>query len=506
MQVSSFIRYRVILLLLILLLSPALVAAGSTVWVVDPCEQKVWRIDATTEQVVGFVDLSDGDPAGTPEPTGLTFSSIPGAGAEWVFVAQGPLLRVLRADTGELVRTIDLATALGLPGLTLERLDAAPARRAKDPFGNPYWQSTLWITANREVAPGKNEPRFVVLDQDELVKGTPHYLVGDGSLCPPEDGSCGYRALDIRVTSGKSGNLVQTALVSALAGAGRDRVALLSVSRDLSPEGHWRVRLLRIEESSATTAPFDGVDAPQARPGGHAAIQGRARVVHGIDAGAWCEMPDPVTDVAIWGPGPRGRVDGGRDARFYHDLVLLAPGGGAAGSLVSIPAGTCVDPGDPATARTSVGRFPAGIALTSRLRDDAMILVANRDDGTVSIIGFDELGGSEARTLALDPAACPTDIAAGQEKARSWEIDDLRFVAGSGGTDPHLEWSPGPMPAGTVYRVYEAPMTQDRGADSRGVAPLRPTGPWIPLGDTIQHSWSLDLGPVSRAYLVEILE
>ncbi len=492
-------------LFLFLLLVPSPLMAGSTVWVVDPCRCGAWRIDAVTEQVLGFVDLSDGDPASAPDPTGLAFSSVPGAGAEWVFVAQGPYLRVLRADTGALARTLDLATALGLPGLELYRIDAAPARWAKDPLGNPRWQSTLWITANLEIAPEKNEPRFIVLDQDELIAGTPFYLVGHGSLCPPENDSCGYRALDIRVTSGKTAYLVQTALVSAVAGPGGEDVALLAVSRDLSPEGPWRVRLLRREKSSATATPINGVDAPQARPGGHVAIQGRSRVVNALDAGAWCAMPDPVTDVAIWGPGPRGRVDGGKDARVYHDLVLLAPGSGARGLLVSIPAGTCVDPHDPGTTQVEVGRFPAGITLTSRLRDDAVILVANHDDGTVSVVGYDELGG-DARTLVLDAGSCPTDIAAGQEKARSWEIDDLRFLTGPDGADPRLEWSAGPMPDGTVYRVYEAPLTPDRNRSDGGVAPPKPTGPWIPLGETTGHSWYLDLDPVSRAYLVEIME
>ncbi len=490
-----------------LLLSARTAALAGPVWVVDPCNLGCWRIDPVTEQVTGFVDLSDGDPGSAPAPAGVAFSTIPGEGARWAFVTQGSLVRIVRVSDGIVTRTVDLGAQLGLAGLRLERLDGAPARWAKTPSGDWHWEVALWIVGTREDG-GHRDPWFFVLDQEALVEGSPFYLLGHDRMCPPDDPACEYQAVDVRVTTGATGYLVQTALATVVTDDSGQKVAVLAISRDISPAGPWRVRVLREEQQPTPQGGKCrlGLDVPQARPGGHAAIEYGRRLVNANDRNAACEFKEGLADVALWGPGPRGFVDGGKDSRVYHDLVVVDPGNDAAGTVVSVPAGTCVDLGDPEAVTTDVGRGPAGITVTSKLRDDARILVSNRLDGTVSIIGLDEMG-TASRTIPLGAGACPEDIGAGMEKARSWVIDDLLFAVGPDGTDPHLEWSAGPMEQGTVYRVYEAPMTDGKGIrDGEGVTPPKPTGPWIPLGQTIDHRWPLDLAPESRAYLVEILE
>ncbi len=192
-----------------ILLTGAAAASGNTslVYVVDSGRNSVAVIETEpgpglgAHRKVSEIFLDEG-PAGSFDPAGVAFSTLPADPGGFAFVTQGRFLRVIdvHKQVSPIEHTVDVGTLIGDTSLRLAKLDGAPSRLGPVP---EQYDAALYLVGSVLVSrgfgaggdgpgpPSHREPYYVILDQQKLIVsggGDPSVVLDHGLFCPQSPG------------------------------------------------------------------------------------------------------------------------------------------------------------------------------------------------------------------------------------------------------------------------------------------------------------------------------
>jgi hypothetical protein len=382
-------------------------------------------VDTATNAVVGSMTLPDADGNGKPEPAvGLAIAP----DAAHAFVISSRYLFVIDVASRTTIRTWNIGTMLGLPGLEL----AGCASGVPAPFGSRGLESLLHVAFTLVTAPAPLQPgaRWLVLDQACLVSsGVCDPRVDTGSL---EDGP-GVRALGVRVLQGPAGDAVPRAWYSVSdSTASRVLSVLVAGTRD---------RDFRTRDVVSATLPSSLALPSVLQIGSPHDLElnvmplGRQGLVN-LNTGARCNPGGSFTAVGVSGPGP--------DAHKVFAVVADRR------ELLVLDPRDCTGPSFP------LGLAPTGIAILENV-NHASAFVANSGSDTVTRV--DDLGATE---IALCPSGgCNLNPVALDLVAPGCRADGLSVTTIPGTTQVELDWHLVGCPEGTDSGLWCKCMTNE---------------------------------------------
>ncbi len=356
-----------------LAIAVAVPAAGQEcqyVGVLDPCRVELQILNVGENGIVNAISLDQEEAAGQ-EPYGFAFATVPDFAASYSFVAQGGLLRIVDIWKSEPVKSIDLASELDLPSLTLTRL------HAPEPVDFNIVRYPLYATGTQE-----GEPWLWILDQEKLLGkpvGWSSALLASVPLSAGYEDSSGI-GIDVAVGGTTVLGGIQEAYVSALHwvdgsyGLQIYRVVVYSdysVSVDLDP---WNDEGVPFSGSAILTNGLD-FDGGGTMPFGVFQTTG---VVKDLSSGAdACTLPGDPNDVTVWGPAPE-------EMDHSHFLFVTSSSPEGVGRLLGYPAGQCPD-GTPASLEISYAGHPRALASSSDTSISPWIYVADREGKILAV-------------------------------------------------------------------------------------------------------------------------
>ena len=381
-------------------------------------------VDTATNAVVGSMTLPDADGDGKPDPAaGLAISP----SATHAFVTAPHHLFVIDIASRTTVRTWNVATLLGLPGLTLGGCaSGVPAQ-----FGGRDLDSLLHVAFTLATAPPPLQPgaRWLVLDQACLVSGLCDPRVDSGPL---EDGT-GVRALGVRVLQGPAGDAVQRAWYT-VADPVASRVMAVLVAGTRDRDFHPRDVVTATLPGSIALPSLLQIGSPHDLELNVMPL-GTQGLVH-LNTGARCNPGGSFTAVGESGPGP--------DA---HKVFAVAAD---RRELRVLDPRYCTGPSFP------LGLAPAGLAILEDV-NHATAFVAT--SGSASVTRVDDLGATE---IALCPSGgCNLNPVALDLVAPGCRADGLSVSKIPGTTQVELDWNLVGCPAGTDSGLWCKCMTND---------------------------------------------
>ena len=420
-------------------------AVVPTALLVDPCRSHADSEEPQNDQAseVTLIDFLAQPPApparevawvtSRPDPHGgAAFATLRGYQQTHVFVTHGGTLDVydvsatfLGTPAPSLVRSVDVASLVGVPGLRLGRIAAGKYAYATAEPDALFPQASLYLVGTR---PDLQAAWSIVLDQQFLIEGvapTPTVVYDFEPICA-SPGECTVPAvLDIRVGDLTGHEVVEEAYIG-------------TVTRFGSTDAHVVYRLEReLDVTAFTLYPAFGsywqsADDPLAPPLVPSAsglrfaprshdvyvLHKYERQVRNLtDSSVSCVLAGEPTDVAVWKPGLAG-VD-----RRY---LLATSWDGASGRLDVFRAGPCIAGQAAPTLSIPTGEVPASLDLYPVDADEVWALVASSTLFEAFHLRFQSVGGVdsftvlEARTLptyveVLD-GTCPSFVAFGKRQ------------------------------------------------------------------------------------------
>lgn len=369
--------------------------------VVDPCGKEL-LIFGVGSYVLGHSIPLDGGDAGQHAPGGVDFTTIPGYGASYSFVAQGPFLRVINHDLDEPRSTVDIAQETGLPEVSLLRVHAASPIEIGGETLYP-----LYAIGSRAGAPW-----LLVLDQVALLARDPvpgSLLLSSGPLCPDGE-ECAGVGVDVAANYPLLGLGVQEAYASVLSeidGQTRQRFYRVTLFEDLSFE-------VLLEPWNDEAQPFAGsmplalgVDYDLFRVSAHGVFQTSGVAANLSSGEASCPLAGDPVDLELWGVNI---VNGG--AGPYYFVTSHDPGG--PDRVSAFPVGECPG-GSPASIEVPVGEVARAMAINSQTSLSPWIYTVGTPAVGAVRLGFVETGrGTRIEVLgSLEvpvEGACPFEI------------------------------------------------------------------------------------------------
>jgi hypothetical protein len=366
------------------------------VHVVDPCQNDLLVFDRGEAFKRHNIPLSSGF-AGTFDPHGVDFATVPGYRAEFSFVTQGPFLRVIDHHLAQPWRTIDVEIDLDVPGLVMTKIEAGPA---VDVDGDPVYP--LYVTG-RTVLPGATHPIVLVFDQEALLANPLNLssvLLATLPLCL-NGVECLGTGLDVAVGQGPDGVRLR-AYVSVMdipEGIRRHRFYRV----DWNADGTFDVALDPWNDEGVTFSGLAhrsiGLDYDGSGENPFGLFQSLGVVTDLEDGSATCPVIGDATDIEVWGSslnGSSGRV---------HFVTSLAAGGDV---LLGYRERECPDDG----IEIPLGDYPRALAIESDDEQSLWVYTANKNHG-VSAVQVAIGGGSltHLQTIDIPFAGCPSDVA-----------------------------------------------------------------------------------------------
>jgi len=371
------------------------------VLVVDACQKKLLVYPVGLAAAANTIAL-DGDLAGSFAPGGVDFATVPEYAASYVFLTQGPFLRVLHQAELTTPRLVDLEQDLGLTGIWLFRVHAAEPVQI-----NGVTRYPLYAVGGRS-----GQPWLLVFDQEALLAGElvpSEVLLASGPLCDdPLD--CSGVGIDVAAGAYPAVGGVQDARVSMLKAVGGMAYQFfysVTLHEDLTFD-------VFLDPANAEGVPLSaslplslGVDYDSFGLQAWGVFQTSGTVADLTGGGAACALPGDPTDVEVWGPGV------GLDHSNYLFVTTNVPDG--ADLLLAYPADEC--PGDSAAgAELTIGAVPQALALSSDRSNTPWVYTVNRDYGiSARHLLLTSDGGSgdrievdEALDIPLD--GCPYEV------------------------------------------------------------------------------------------------
>jgi YVTN family beta-propeller protein len=336
---------------------PALAQTSTPrVWVVNEASRSISVLDTTSDQVVATIPIHDPDADGSPDtPAAVAFSTVPGTGGTFAFVAQDELITVLDANANAVVRVHDVQALLSLGDIAIRALASSPPRS----FQAGSFRVTrtyLHLLVERQA-----DAYFVVLDQERLLPGsTLSPLVGSGLL------RAGSTPAGVTVLETASGSLRVRVLYTLSEGpvSGSDLFAVLVGKPDVLT-APWTVQETTQIAVPAGLFPPEAFSIGAPAGGGQLPVlpEGGLGTLLNLDTGGTCGGVGNADAVSVTGPG----------ADSYTVLSL-----DASGSKLVV-----VDPTSCATVSFATGRGPSDIATLGTIRWRAAY-VANRESDSVT--------------------------------------------------------------------------------------------------------------------------
>ena len=415
MRTRAFMIF--VAMLAIAIAVPAADEECQVVGVLDPCSMALDLLYVGGYAPTSSVGLAQEEAAGR-EPYGFAFATVPEYAEFFSFVAQGGLLRIVDIRKTEPVKTIDLASELDLPPLTLMRLHAAGPVNLEV---NPTYP--LYATGTQEGAPW-----LWILDQEKLLGQPSGWSSALLASVPLSAGYESYSGIGVDVAVGGTTveGGIQEAYVSALHwvdGSYRLQIYRVVVYTDLSVS-------VFLDSSNDEGVPVSGsailVNGLDFDGGGTIpfGVFQTTAVVRNLSTGAdACTLPGDPNDVTVWGPAPE-------EMDHSHFLFATSSSPEGVGRLLGYPAGECPD-GGLASLEISYAGHPRALASSSDTSTSPWIYVADREGKILAVnvaIGS-TLDGDRIDVLeVLDipvSGGCPWEVAIRDESYFECELIPL---------------------------------------------------------------------------------